>query len=401
MKIKERIIRFVNKPEDHILSSQTLYESLLATLDLYEMTREEYWKSEAYKISKMIVDTQLPSGGFDIGYNFMFGNGLKKKAHKEATTPEVVSIYALYRYGEIFGFGHVVGAIYKGAKWIIKHSIKVSKNMYAIPYAPHSYSKIHITNAVSFTVGVLAYYLKFNKDQEVAKIYKGMITFMNEQLEENEFGFYWPYFYRNGNKEERALTNDKIDNYHIGQQLKYHCSAYNNYPTKENLEIIEKVSHYLINKIDDKGILSYTEKEGKTSSKIDLWGYSSVVKGLIEAYHILNKVELLTKAKKIVQFIMENAWNESYFYPIINKDGSVFDQEFYPRSDAWVIHSLTHYMKHTGFDKSIYDSCIKSYKKISDQNFRGLENHTLTNRKKLFAALVHFIKKVINKGESK
>lgn len=399
MSIKESIIKYVNKPVDNILSSQTLYESLLTVLDLYEITSDIYWKNEAKKIVDLIIETQLSDGGFDIGYDFMFGKNLHKSKHKESTTPEVLSIYALYRYGELFGFEDVSDSIDIGVKWILDNVIKISDTKFAIPYAPLTYSKVHITNGVSFALSVLAYYLKFNKDNhEVKKIYNGMVLFMDEELQKNEYGFYWPYFYLNGTKSELLLTNDKIDNYHIGQQLKYHCTAYNNFPTKRNLEIIRKVSTYLTNKITDKGLLAYTEKQGKLSDKIDLWGYSSVVKGLVDAYKITGNKELKVKSEKIIDFIITNSWNGTYFYPILNNDGSVFDGNFYPRSDAWVIHSLAHYIKNTELNSNILDIININYKEIAKNDFCGLENHTLTIRKKIFSNVVSIIKTILKKG---
>lgn len=390
--LKNIILKFVNKPEDNIISSQTLYESLMATIDLYLITGNDKWSLESKKIMEMIKASQLFDGGFDIGYDFMFGKHLSKSSKKEGTTPEVVSLFALYEYGENFGYEDVEEAIDKGINWIFNNVIPISDTKYAIPYAPHSYDKVHITNGVSFAIGALSYHLKTNvKDTRAVEIYNGMINFMYDELTSSEYGSFWSYFYLSGSSKETALMNNKIDNYHIGQQLRYHSAAYLNFPTEKNKEIVDKVSLYIVNKIDNNGLIMYTENQGKVSNKIDMWGYSSVIKGLVDSYKITNNVMLLEKAKLMIGFITKNAWNGEYFYPILSKEGKVFDNSFYPRSDAWVLHSLCHYMSHIEQNKMLVDICEKNYNKISDCNFTGLENHTLTRRKKYFAKIVWFI----------
>lgn len=400
--IKNNVIKFINAPEKDILSSQTLYEALLTALDMYESCTNEndkkFWENESFKLANLIKNTQLPNGGFDLGYNFVFGKGLEKTYSKEATTPEVLSVYALYRYTETFGLeksSFISANIENGVKWILNNIIAID-NYYAIPYAPHTYDKVHITNGVSFAIGALAYYVRDNKkDERAVEVFNGMIEFMYDQLENSVSGSgsYWPYFYQNGSEKEKELINDKVDNYHIAQQLKYHCAAYKLVPTAKNLEIIKLVSDYLFSKIDNNMFIPYTENGNKKSSKIDMWGYTSIIKAFIEVNHILKEEKYTIISKKIVKKVINHSWNGEYFYPILDDRFRAFDKHFYPRSDAWVLHSLAHYYKNIERDEEIYKVIFKGYTSISEVNFIGYENHTLSRRKKVFIKLLSGIKR--------
>lgn len=399
-KIKNSIIKFINAPEKDIMSSQTLYEALLTTLDMYEasdnMAEKEYWQDESFSIATLIKKSQLPNGGFDLGYNFLFGKGLKKTFEKEATTPEVLSIYALYRFREVYGSEKTMfisECIDRGAEWIFSNVIEVDQK-YAIPYAPHTYKKVHITNGVSFAIGVIAYYLKYNPDDDkIINVFNGMIEFMYDELESTENGAYWPYFYQNGSKSEKELINDKVDNYHIAQQLKYHCVAYKLFPTSKNLKIIKLVSEYLYSNIDENMFIPYTRNGSKLSTKIDMWGYTSIIKAFTEVSELLNDDKYAKVSGEIVNKVLNHSWNGKYFYPILDKDFNTFDSNFYPRSDAWVLHSLAHYYKKNSQNKKLNDVILTGYKSISEVNFIGYENHTLSTRKILFIKLLDGIKR--------
>src|SRR4051812_47905064 len=78
-------------------SSQTLYETTLGCLALHHALGERAWLDEAIKAGRLLIDNQLPDGGFDIGYEFDFG---KQRGLQQATAPEckaVVALAQLYR----------------------------------------------------------------------------------------------------------------------------------------------------------------------------------------------------------------------------------------------------------------------------------------------------------------
>ena len=150
MNIKDIILKYVNKPVDNIISSQNLYEALFANINMYLKYHNKEFENRCKNISQLIVKSQLPDGGFDIGYNFRFGNNMTKKLEKESTTPEVLSIYALLKYYEIFKDESVVMSIKKGMNWIEEKIYEKDDGIFVIPYAPCSYRSVHITNAISF-----------------------------------------------------------------------------------------------------------------------------------------------------------------------------------------------------------------------------------------------------------
>ncbi|QHA93678.1 hypothetical protein [Bacillus sp. N1-1] len=389
-RVKNQVLHFVNSPGNNILSSQTLYESLLFCLDMYNLTLEEAWFVEAKVIAKMISENQNPDGGFDIGYNFIFGNNLSKKTMKESTTPEILSLYALVKYQKVTGDKSFEEAIEKATSWVIEHSYRYKGDFYVIPYAPLTYKEVHITNGVSFTIGAISELIDLNP--QVVEVLDGMINFMHSELEEAEKGSYWRYFHRESSSYTNNIAKDKVDNFHIAQQLRYHCVAQCNYPNKKNLEIINRVTTYLLNSIDNEGWIPYVIKGDKMTDKVDIWGYASVLKGLVEASEFIDNKDIMHKVEKIKNNILEFSWNGEYFNPIILKGGKPFDKRFYPRSDAWVIHSLSRYMLKEGFSEDLFKICERNYKLIRSNGFRGKENHTITKRKLFFAKLVSILK---------
>lgn len=101
-KLLLRIPRIALSPAKKVFSSQTVYESLLACMALYELTGGEFWLENCKHLCKLLIGIQQPDGGFDIGYNFRFGENLAKKRQLESTTPEVVGLYALCKYHDMF-----------------------------------------------------------------------------------------------------------------------------------------------------------------------------------------------------------------------------------------------------------------------------------------------------------
>ncbi|MCI8416047.1 MAG: hypothetical protein HFI33_00875 [Lachnospiraceae bacterium] len=381
MSIRNKILKIVNKPVKNIKSSQTLYEALLTSINLGKIYPCISYRQSAEKIALLIVESQLEDGGFDIGYNFQFGKGMKKKNKKESTSPEILSLYALIAYYEMYHDNRVVSAIDKAVEWIVNNSIEVDKNLWAIPYAPCSYREIHITNATSFAVAALAYYTKVFQNDIYKPIVNGMLTYMKEQLVLKEDYGYWNYF-------ENELVNDpgysKIDNYHIAQQLFYHMKVSEVYSNTDNVFIVEKVSRYLHFLLEESIKVPYTIVLGKKSQDIHIWGYCS----LLSCECLLGEGE---KAEALKDFIIEKFWNGNYFTPVINQDGKVLDNNYYPRSDAWVLHSLSEYIMFKD-DKKIKDIVDKGLERLQNSQYCGLENHVITLRKKIFTKLVYMIR---------
>lgn len=392
MSVKNLIIKFINSPEKNIYSSQTLYECLFFLIENSEF-------NQSYEVVKLIIDSQLEDGGFDIGYDFLFGKGLTKTLDKEGTTPETLSITALGLFLDKFSdklnekeMSDCKKSINLGLEWIFSHHILIN-NVAAIPYAPHSFQYVHITNATSFALSAIALgwkYAELRIQEELKKLYHKLTQFMYQELVKGEdAGMFWPYFYQNGTEYEKTFINDKVDNYHIAQQLYFHIISNKYIRCEYNDMIIKNVGEYLLASIDNEGFIPYTKRNGKSTQKVDVWGFSSVIMALAETYSALGKREFLEAALKVNNYLFTYCKAKDYFYPIIdNKSKSVFDSNFYPRSDAWVIHAVSSLANKCSLENEYKDFCQIVYTKIKIAGFRGKENHTYSTRKKFFVKIL-------------
>lgn len=386
--IKNAILKFINKPTDGIFSSQTLYECVFYLLNINSS------RNEVRVVIDLIIKSQLEDGGFDIGYDFSFGPDLKKLKAKEGTSPELLCLTALGLYSHRFGAdSDVILAINKCVDWICKRVITVDGHM-AIPYAPDSFPYIHITNATSFCLSGLATIIQFldeDRKEEIEKMTLSMISFMKSQLVKHTAGSYWPYFYQNGNEFEKSKINAKIDNYHIAQQLYHHCIAKDYIQSEENDYIISECSEYLLTQFDDAGYMPYTKFNERVSNKIHLWGYCSLIPALSKVYKLTNRTIYKERAVQVSRIIASNAYSKDHFSPIlVHPTFSAFDNNFYPRSDAWVIHAMSESI-HLDSEYEYGKMSETVYENICKSNFKGLENHVTTLRMKIFAKIIRVL----------
>lgn len=383
MNIKDIILKYVNKPVDNIKSSQTLYEALFANMNMYLKYHNKEFEDRCINIAQLIVKSQLLDGGFDIGYNFRFGNNMTKKTDKESTTPEILSIYALLEYYEIFKDESVVTAIKKGMSWVEEKVYEKDNGIFVIPYAPCSYKSVHITNAISFTVSTIVYYMHIFKDDRFKNICDGMLKYMKNELIIKEDMGYWNYFEKDMMEEEGYL---KTDNYHIAQQLYYHILLDKYYENTDNKEIIRLVSNYIKYKLKTNLAVPYIEIGKKATKDIHSWGYCSLL--LCALYFEEDNIK-----EDVKKYIMENMVKGDHFLPIIKNDGEVIDDEYYPRSDAWILHALSEYLLMNEEDTKVYEIVSVGLKKLERVEYKGLENHAFTTRKKIFTKCIEIIKR--------
>ena len=402
VKLKNLILKFVNAPEENVLSSQTLYESLFYCLNRGADDFE--WFKEATFVSNVIIETQLRDGGFDIGYDFIFGDGLRKTYPKEGTAPEMLSVTALCEY--LNQYGDVIPhenqlilkrAINLGVDWILKHLIKTPAGA-AIPYAPLTFHGVHITNASSFCISALATSLRFLESEKRITAEGALIEmyrFMKAELSSAEKGSYWTYFYQS--EPDFCKNNGKIDNYHIAQQLYHHCLAQKHYPHVDNYEIIRDVLSYLKSISSEDGFVPYTILNGKCSDKVDLWGFSSLISAFMLSGEVVGDSDAEKLAGRVASYIFEycRAKDDHFYAILLNSSKGAYDSNFYPRSDAWVIHGLSCLSTKSNDYRYMTDFCDSVYFKIKASRFRGLENHTLTWRKQIFSKLVNGLRRYL------
>lgn len=363
-------------------SSQTLYQALLGSINMYEASQDVYWKLRSDYIKDRLLDIQQDDGGFDIGYNFNFGYKHKKG---ESTSPELVAVIALCRYAEVFDKkDELRNSIEKAISWIVKFSTKVSTDEWAIPYGPYSTSDIVVYNGTSFACSALGVYIGIygNANEKVCQIYKGMILYLYRVLSSSDGhdGLFWYYNVEN---------NSKIDYYHQMQQVEFHSLA-NKYCYDEiQSKLIVKASRFVLQISEDKDIIPYTNN-GSFGNRIHLWGYCSVLSGFCYSkdLDIENKQRYEKAIDEILNNIIQNSWNGTFFFPILNKDLSVYEDRFFVRSDAWVFNSLSLYYKVMLKSPVLKDVIKKSFNTILASNFCGLENHAANNSRKLVLNLL-------------
>jgi hypothetical protein len=146
--------------------------------------------------------------------------------------------------------------------------------------------------------------------------------------------------------------------------------------------------------VEADGFVPYTINSKGASDKVSVWGYSS----LISAFSLYSKIydvdEARTLATNVKGYLFKYCWNGHHFSPVIlNSSKAIFDDHFYPRSDAWVIHSISDYTRYIDLDLVSLNCCDQVLKKILANDFIGLENHTITRRKKIFALIVGLLRR--------
>lgn len=390
-KLKKIYSSFINTPLKNVLSSQTLYEALLSNLNMYKFSGEGKYLDESVRIGNFLVNIQLPNGGFDIGYNFYFGTNIKKNAKVQATTPEVLSIYALTELYKYTNDDNIKRAIIKGINWI-KNNIYIDEDGFqVISYAPQTIDNVHITNCISFCIGTIANYLAVFYDNSLNDIYHSMCKYMRKELcyLDNDRA-YWLYFekkYR-GNGE----IYSKIDNYHIAQQLYYHSIAKKYVVDVDNDIIVNSVGKYLQAELRKKVLLPYMIflDTGKAIDNCDVWGYSSLLL-------VMFALEDMDNANRVKKVLTECCWQGDHFASSISPQYKVLDNNYYPRSDAWVLHALSESLLYVS-DSSLKIIVDAGLKRLSDCKYSGMECHALTWRKELGRKIQYVYGRIKNKS---
>ncbi len=351
--------------------SQTIYETLLGCLRLWDATSSERWKGRAEKICQILLKIQRPDGGFDIGYDFNFGR-LHKKG--DSTSPELIGLLALVEYHKRFGGDEVKQAAHRAADWIRGRAIRVSEDEWAIPYSPYNIQEVMVYNGTSFAAGALGVYLAQFPAVELQKIYEGMVRYLSRVMSRNSemAGRFW--FYSDQSRtdlDEKARA--KIDYYHQMQQVEMHSLAQMLNPVPEQLELIrDAVDHVLVLQ-DEQGVIPYLN----TPLDVALWGYCSCLSGFLLAARLFQDQGATYRAasKKVLKWICANAWNGSFFYATVTAAGVPSDQMYYVRSDAWVFNSLALAVVEGQAEDDVLAICDSAYQKMERCEFSGMESH--------------------------
>lgn len=396
--MKHILKKLLLKPPHVKWCSQTIYQSLLGTIKLYEFTNEKIWEERSDKLLNILLEIQQADGGFDIGYDFNFGM-LHKKG--ESTSPEMVGLLAMLEYGRVFGFSKRLNeCCRKAVVWIVNNSIKINDQEYYIPYAPYSTNKVMVYNGTSFVCGALGYYIGLTgiNDKKLNDIYNGMITYLYRKLTHvNDKGSFW-YYYDQDRQDINPSKKLKIDNYHQMQQVEMHAYSQYVYPNELQLKLINKASKYVINIFNKEGTVPYTNNIKDFGGGIHLWGFSSILSALSFVNHkeqLVSDYEINNLKRYVFNFIIKNGWNGEFFYPILDKNGSPILKDYMVRSDAWVFNSLSSLLSDTTFindRQAILDVLTKCYVNMESVNFSGKETHASTKQTRLISSIINKFK---------
>lgn len=394
--MKKIIKQTLLKPPYVKWCSQTIYQALLGCIKIFEVTRDGKWEARAKELLNILFEIQQKDGGFDIGYDFNFGM-LHKKG--ESTSPEMVGLLALVEYGRVFGFSDDLNKkCYKAVQWITDNAVAVDGDEFYAPYAPYSTKNVMVYNGTSFVCGALGYYLGIvgDKDPKLIAIYEGMVKYLQRNLtySKNPEGAFW-YYYDQKRKDIHSLQKLKIDNYHQMQQVEMHAYAQSVYPLPLQLSMIDETSQYILNVFSEQGTVPYTNNPKDFGGGIHLWGFSSIISGLVMAKKVgvlIDDSNVNSLILFVQNFILDKGWNGQYFCPIVSKNGLPLMTDYMVRSDAWVFNSLASLLS-VGLPGSnnevILGVLSKCYNKMCQANFSGKETHASNKRTRVIASLIN------------
>lgn len=388
MRIKSLLKKYLLNPPQ-VVSMQTLGQTIMLCSNMFRYTNDDYWKIQGKHVSKLLISYQNRDGGFGIGYDWPGGGKWHKKF--SSTSPELEELYAIIDYYLVFRDEDVRQSIEKGINWIRMHSFKTGDDRFSIPYDPTATRDTFINNGVSFSLKCLAAYNGINQlDDDLREVYYGYVNFLEGELERSPDykGRYWRYFHQRSPEKPQTEWGDIIENHHMGQQLESHCIGEKYLPCENNRKIVEDIAEYL-DFIQTDGIIRYSNlSRGCLDNHIDIWGYASCIKGFVEASRILERKELINNAEQISSWLIANAWNGEYFNPEMNTDRTVLDNHYYPRTDAWVLASISHLLCEDidGKDR-ITEICQKGYNRLNSHSFKGEEKFAWDLKRKIIIGI--------------
>jgi len=396
MNLKKRMYKVLYKHPHVKYCSQTIYETLLGCIRMYETTGLSVWQARASKVLNILIKIQRPDGGWDIGYDFNFGMFHRKG---ESTSPELIGLMALCEYARVFEEHDLIRThADKAVTWIKRFAYLQSDDAWAIPYSPYTTSEIMVYNGTSFACGALGCYLGIFdvKDEFLHEVYHGMIKYLYSNLSsiDGVDGKFWYYSIPSKTSlEDNKLR--KVDYYHQMQQVEMHASAQHWVSDPIQQRMIEECCDHIIAISCYNKVIPYTNT-GSEFENIHVWGLCSVSSGLIEAYKHLNlkRQQYKKLSDKTISWLIKYSWNGEYFIPILDKDGRLVNEDAYMvRSDAWIFNALCCFYHENQKKDDIYNVIDMCFSRMESFDFSGKENHASSFRKRIIAFLIGLIKK--------
>ena len=371
--------------------SQTVYEALLGCCRMWDATGEARWAERSHALAQLLLDIQQPDGGFDIGYEFNFGQIHEKG---QSTSPELVALVALSEYARLFegdspDGSSVAAAAGRAAEWVRYHALDIGDGRFAIAYSPLTVNEVMVYNGTSFACGALGCYLgTFGSDDGLRRIYEGMVRYLRDVLatEADSAGAFW-YYCEQSRADLDDVSRRKVDYYHQMQQVEVHALAQQRSPVDEQAAMIRDAADHVAALGEVHRVIPYCNGHAYFKGLVHLWGLSSVVPGMLEAAAAVpDRAEAYRAvALKTLDWILEYGWNGDHFEATLTAEGAPLDHSPYMvRSDAWVFNSLGAAQKEWGEGPwtQIAEAC---YGRMAAVDFSGPESHA---SRKLTRALV-------------
>jgi|GEM_PF-3372304 len=385
----------INRPLWVQHCSQTLYQSALGCIRMWDETGDLKWQLRAEKVVHLILESQQPDGGFDIGYRFNFGY-----PHKvgESTSPELPGLLALAEYLSKQADPQTLAAAERAMSWIERFAFKTEVNgEWAIPYGPYSSIDVVNYNGVSFACGALGKYLSvFGGSERQKEMYSGFVRYLQRVSSTSEEypGCFWYY----ADQEDPNISESqkgKIDFYHQMQQVEMHSIAERVLSAPGQLQLVQGAADHIVAYYNKHGFVPYTPCGQYFGGHIHTWGYCSVASGLLEAASLLpdRSEEYREVASEVGSWLMENAYRDGSFIPVITTGGVSVDSNSYVRTDAWVFNTMCALEMYLG--SGVWTSAIDPvWERMKKADFSGPENHARPRSGKLFFSALKSIRRM-------
>ena len=371
--LKTLVNETIGRPPYVKYCSQTLHQTLFAAT----LLKEEKVEKASFD---RLCDKQLPSGGFDIGYEFDFGF-LHKKGMP--VTPELLSMCALARAS---GSEEKKQKASDGVRnWITSNLVRGEQGGAYLPYCPAASTRLVVCNALSFAIAGGA---------ALSSVDEATIESLVHRL-------HWEYEqsgrtanYYASDYIKTARYPEKLDFYHLAQQIFCHKFAlqYVKLPALE--AITDLMVAELLTELTNNGLRSIVSGMPVDSGKIRTWALASIVQALCRLSHtdfdrfgVKTPVLITDMADLLLRSVRGGKCSA-----VIDLSGGAVDQRYFVRTAAWVAHGLAL----AGYNESVKAADKQRYlqaasglvSEIAKNDFSGPENHAFPLRMRLLQRVV-------------
>jgi len=362
-------------PKLRVKSSQTFYQLAFA-LQYLQIGDIAFLDKVKKQLIIGLLGQQRPNGGFDIGFNFLFGTGKMKPYAACPTTPETLSVFGLYLLMDEKNSQEVMSALNKHWNWLATYTTDISPHR--IAYCPEFSTEPHIVNSNSFASVTSAILSKLNViDKEPLYL---------EALKENLIiskdgkSAYYPYFLFSSPLNSNEAQLSKVDNYHLAQQGWSHLVRFKLEGDNDDFIIASQIFNDFLQSGAETQILNYCRDPSHTPMHVPLWGAMSLVQFCGEYYQITKDQRAITIIRLYTDFVLSFESVSGRYPAVVSADGDIIDELEFIRGDAWICHGFS-----CAFDATkdeVYNAAGKRILySINERAFKGREPNRWTIRK--------------------